>query len=63
MAKSRYSKPTRLQKEILSGHGMDARKWLFVKQINDSYIQFINIETNQLKIVDVYKRKKLWGDI
>lgn len=60
---NRYAKPTREQKEILAGHGLSVNGWLFVKQINDSYIQFINIETNQLKILDVYKRKKLWGDI
>ena len=59
----RYSKPTREQKEILSGHNMDPRNWLFVKRVTDSYMQFYNVETKSYKTVDIYKKKKLWGDI
>ena len=62
MAK-RFSKPTRLQKEILSGHGMDVSKWMFVKSVGDGYMQFFNKESNQYKIIDIYKRKKKWGEI
>ena len=62
MAKQ-FSKPTRLQKEILSGHGQIPDKWLFVKQTSESYMQFYNIETKQLKQFDVYRRKKKWGEI
>ena len=62
MAKQ-YSKPTRLQKEILSGHNMNVSEWMFVKNIGDSYIQFYNRETKQFKTVDVFKRKKKWGEI
>ena len=54
---------TREQKEILSGHHMDAKKWRFAKQVTESYMQFVNIETGQLKTVDVYKKsKKKWGE-
>lgn len=62
MAK-RYAKPTREQKEILAGHGQFPDKWLFVKKTSESYMQFYNIETKQLRQFDVYKRKKLWGEI
>lgn len=55
--------PTREQKEILSGHHMDAKKWRFVKRVTESYLQFVNTETGQLKTVDIYKKSKnKWGD-
>ena len=61
--RKRYKAPTRVQKEILSGHGMDVNKWLFVKTVGDGYMQFFNKESNQYKIIDIYKRKKKWGGI
>ena len=53
-----YKKPTREQKEILVGHDMNPKEWLFVKQINDSYMQFRNVETGKLKNIDVYRKKR-----
>lgn len=49
---------TRTMKEILSGHGKMPSQWMFVKQINDSYMQFRNIETGQIINLDVYKKKR-----
>ena len=51
-------KPTRIQKEILQGHGLNWREYVFVEQVNDSYMKFKNRETGMIKIVDVYKRSK-----
>lgn len=53
-----YKRPTREQKAILIGHGLDAKKYRFVEQINDSYMKFVNIETGIMKTVDVYKKSK-----
>ena len=49
---------TREQKEIVSGHGLNVKEWRFVKQINESYMQFVNAETGQLKSLDIYKKKR-----
>ena len=49
---------TREQKEIVSGHGLNVKEWRFVKQISESYMQFVNVETGQHKSLDVYKKKR-----
>lgn len=51
-------KLTREMKEILAGHGLNVKEWRFVKQISESYMQFVNIETGQHKSLDVYKKKR-----
>lgn len=53
-----YKRPTREQKAILIGHGLDVKKYRFVERINDSYLKFINVETGIMKTVDVYKKAK-----
>jgi len=56
---ARTGKPlTREQKEIVSGHGLNVNEWRFVKQINDSYVQFVNVETGTLRILDVYRKRR-----
>lgn len=49
---------TRNMKEIISGHGLNVNEWRFVKQISESYMQFVNVETGVLKTLDVYKRRR-----
>ena len=51
-------KLTRAEKEIVLGHGLSPAQYRFVRQINESYIEVINTETGNKKIVDVYKRAK-----
>lgn len=51
-------KLTREMKEILAGHGLNVKEWRFVKQISESYMQFVNVETGQYKSLDVYKKKR-----
>lgn len=51
-------KLTREMKEILAGHGLNVKEWRFVKQISESYMQFVNVETGQHKSLDVYKKKR-----
>lgn len=57
MAK-RGKRLTREHKEILSGHGKVPSQWMFVKQVNESYMQFRNIETGKIINLDVYKKKR-----
>lgn len=52
---------TREMKEILSGHGQFPNKWLFVKQVTDSYMEFQNVETGKIIIIDIYRRDRRWA--
>lgn len=49
---------TRAQKEIVLGHGLSPAHHRFVRYINESYIEVINTETGNKKIIDVYKRAR-----
>lgn len=49
---------TRVQKEIVLGHGLNPATHRFVRYINESYIEVVNTETGYKKIIDVYKRAK-----
>ena len=49
---------TRVQKEIVLGHGMNPKIHRFVRHVSESYIEVINTETGYKKIIDVYKRAR-----
>ena len=49
---------TREQKAIVQGHGLDISEWRFVKNVGESYIQVININTGKKETLDVYKKSK-----
>lgn len=51
-------KLTRNQKAIVQGHGLDISEWRFVKNVGESYIQVININTGKKETLDVYKKSK-----
>lgn len=49
---------TRTQKEIVMGHRLNPKEHRFVRQVSDSYIEVVNVNTGTKKILDVYKRAK-----
>jgi hypothetical protein len=49
---------TRVQKEIVLGHGLNPKIHRLSRVINESYIEVVNTETGYKKIIDVYKRAK-----
>ena len=53
---------TRLQKEILAGHGLNPKEYEFMYQINESYIKVRHKISGIQRTVDVYKKaKNKWG--
>lgn len=53
-----YNKLTRAQKEIVQGHHLNVKEYRFVKNVGDSYIQVINVNTGKKETLDIYKKSK-----
>ena len=53
-----YKKLTREQKAIVQGHKLDVSEWRFVKNVGESYIQVINVNTGKKETLDIYKKSK-----
>lgn len=48
-------KLTRQQKEMVSGHSLNADEWMFVEEL-EYYIRIINKRTGATKLVDKFRR-------
>ena len=53
-----YKKLTREHKAIVQGHGLDISEWRFVKNVGESYIQVINVNTGKKETLDIYTKSK-----
>ena len=53
-----YNKLTREQKAIVQGHHLNVKEYRFVKNVGESYIQVININTGKKETLDIYKKSK-----
>lgn len=53
-----WKRLTRNQKAIVQGHGLDISEWRFVKNVGESYIQVINVNTGKKETLDIYKKSR-----
>lgn len=50
-------KLTRMQKEIVSSHGLNAKNWALVDE-TELYLKIINKESGKIRMIDKFRRKK-----
>lgn len=51
-------KPSRRQKECMSAHYLDWKKWMIVEE-TEFYLKIINKETGRRKTIDKYLRRRI----
>ena len=54
----RGKKPTREQKAIVVGNGLNPKDYMFAYQVNDDYIKVVNIISGVEKTLNTHKKKK-----
>lgn len=50
-------KLTRMQKEIVSSHGLIAKNWALVEE-TEFYLKIINKDSGKTRMVDKFRRKR-----